>query len=109
VESEVERGGKLRHERRSDLCSRTIGAKDLAHAVPCHWHIENRLHRVLDAVFRDDRSRSRTGYGPQNMATFRHMARNRLQHAKHRHSMKVRRKSAAWDTTDLEAVIRVRA
>jgi predicted transposase YbfD/YdcC len=108
VESEVERGGKLSHERRYYLCSRTIGAKDLAHAVRCHWHVENRLHWVLDVVFGDDRSRMRTGYGPQNMATIRHMALNRLQHAGDRHSMKVRRKSAAWDTTYLEAVIRGR-
>jgi hypothetical protein len=42
------------------------------------------------------------------MATIRHMALNRLQHAGDRRSMKVRRKSAAWNTAYLEAVIRGR-
>ncbi len=38
------------------------------------------------------------------MATIRHMAMNLLQGAKDKHSLKVRRKSAAWDTTYLEVL-----
>ena len=44
--------------------------------------------------------------GPQNMATIRHMAMNRLRAPKNQHSLKVRRKSAAWDTAYLEALLR---
>ncbi len=44
--------------------------------------------------------------GPQNMATVRHMAMNLLRRPKDKHSLKVRRKSAAWDTTCLEALLR---
>jgi hypothetical protein len=37
-----------------------------------HWHIENRMHRVLDVVFREDQSRIRAGHAAQNMATAEH-------------------------------------
>ena len=40
------------------------------------------------------------------MATVRHMTLNLLRGAKDKHSLKVRRKSAAWDDTYLEAIIR---
>jgi len=74
--------------------------------VRCHWHVENRLHWVLDVVFHEDLSRLRSGAGPQNMATVRHMAMNLLRTPRDKHSLKVRRKSAAWDTAYLEALIR---
>ena len=75
-------------------------------AVRCHWHVENRLHWVLDVVFHEDLSRLRSGAGPQNMATVRHLAMNLLRTPEDKHSLKVRRKSAAWDTSYLEALIR---
>ncbi len=83
-----------------------LDAKLFAHAVRCHWHVENRLHWVLDVVFHEDLSRLRSGAGPQNMATVRHMAMNLLRSPKDKHSLKVRRKSAACDTAYLEALLR---
>ena len=106
VETEVERGGKISRERRYYLCSRTITAEAFAFAVRCHWHVENRLHWMLDVTFHEDLNRLRSGDGPQNMATIRHMALNLLQGANDRHSLKVRRKSAGWDTKYLEAILR---
>jgi predicted transposase YbfD/YdcC len=109
VEAEVERGGKVSIERRYFLCSMLITAAFLARAVRCHWHIENRLHWVLDVVFHEDLSRLRSRDGPRNMATVRHMAMNLLRGPKDKHSLKVRRKSAAWDTDYLERLIRQQA
>ena len=106
VEAEVERNGHTSLERRYYLSSMPLDAKLFAHAVRCHWHIENRLHWVLDVVFHEDLSRLRSGTGPQNMATVRHMAMNLLRQPNDKHSLKVRRKSAAWDTAYLEALIR---
>ena len=103
---EVERGGSTSLERRYYLSSLPLEARLFAHAVRCHWHIENRLHWVLDVVFHEDLSRLRSGAGPQNMATVRHMAMNLLQAPKDKHSLKVRRKSAAWDTDYLETLLR---
>jgi predicted transposase YbfD/YdcC len=106
VEAEVERDGNVSRERRYYLSSLPLDARLFAHAVRCHWHIENRLHWVLDVVFHEDLSRLRSGYGPLNMATVRHIALNLLRSAKDKHSLKVRRKSAAWDVEYLEAILR---
>lgn len=109
VEAEVERVGKTSRERRYYLSSLPLDARLFARAVRCHWHVENRLHWVLDVVFHDDLSRLRSGHGPRNMATVRHMAVNLLRGAKDKHSLKVRRKSAAWDTDYLETILRQHA
>ncbi len=106
VDTEVERGGATSHESRCYLSSLPLNPKLFARAIRCHWHVENRLHWVLDVVFHDDLSRLRSGMGPQNMATVRHMAMNLLQGPKDKHSLKVRRKSAAWDTNYLETLLR---
>ena len=106
VETEVERAGRTSRERRFYLSSLPLDAELFARAVREHWHIENRLHWVLDVVFHEDLSRLRSGQGPQNMATIRHVALNLLRGANDKHSLKVRRKSAAWDDAYLEALIR---
>jgi predicted transposase YbfD/YdcC len=105
VEAEIDRDGPTRRERRYYLCSAPLDARLFARAVRCHWHIENRLHWVLDVVFHEDLSRLRSGHGPRNMATVRHMAMNMLRAAGDGHSLKVRRKSAAWDTNYLAKLI----
>lgn len=39
-----------------------------------HWTIENSCHYILDWIFDEDRSRIRTGYGPQNISRLRRFA-----------------------------------
>jgi predicted transposase YbfD/YdcC len=39
-----------------------------------HWTIENSCHYILDWSFDEDRSRIRTGYGPENMTRLRKFA-----------------------------------
>jgi predicted transposase YbfD/YdcC len=58
VETEVERGGKTSTERRFYLSSLAL----FASAVRSHWHVENRLHWVLDVVFHEDLNRARSGF-----------------------------------------------
>lgn len=94
VETRVERSGKIEQERRYYLSSAKLDAKAFAAAVRAHWHIENRLHWVLDVVFHDDLVRLRSGDGPQNMAIVRHFAMNLLRTPSDKHSLKVRRKLA---------------
>lgn len=106
VEAEVERDGKTSRERRYFLSSARLDVRLFARAVRCHWHIENRLHWVLDVVFHDDLSRLRSGFGPQNMAVVKHMAMNLIRKAPGRHSLTVRRKKASWNAGYLKTVIR---
>ena len=106
VKTEVERNGTTSRECRFYISSLALDAELFARAVRQHWHIENRLHWTLDVVFHEDLSRLRSGHGPQNMATIRHSALNLLRGATDKHSLKVRRKSAAWDDAYLEALIR---
>jgi predicted transposase YbfD/YdcC len=39
-----------------------------------HWSIENSCHYILDWNYDEDRSRIRTGYGPENITRFRRFA-----------------------------------
>ena len=39
-----------------------------------HWSIENSCHYILDWNYDEDRSRIRTGYGPENMTRLRRFA-----------------------------------
>ena len=109
VESETLREGKTSRERRYYLCSARLDAATFARAVRGHWGIENRLHWVLDVVFKDDLSRLRKGHAPENMAVVRHMATNLLHRAKPTTSLKNRRKRAGWNTAYLESLIRQNA
>ena len=105
VETEVERSGRIEHERRYYLSSARLDAKTFAAAVRAHWGIENRLHWVLDVVFHDDLARLRTGSGPQNMAVVKHMAMNLVRAQGDKHSLKVRRKLANLNPDYLQKLL----
>ena len=49
-------------------------ADELLRASIDHWSIENSSHYVRDETFGEDRSRIRTGHGPQIMATMRNLS-----------------------------------
>lgn len=91
MEAEVEHAGNTSRERRFYLSPLPLDAELFARAIREHWHVENRLHWMLDIVFHEGLSRPRSGQGLQNMATVRHPALNLLRRAKDDHSLKVRR------------------
>jgi predicted transposase YbfD/YdcC len=81
-------------------------AKQLLRAIRTHWHIENRLHWVLDVTFREDNSRIRKGNAAQNMAVLRHMALNLLKREQStKRSMRGKRLKAGWDERYLVQVL----
>lgn len=47
-----------------------------------HWGIENHLHWHLDVTFKEDASRARDKFAPQNLAILRKLALQMIQHAK---------------------------
>ena len=48
----------------------------------------------------------RSSAGPQDIAIMRHMGTSLLHRPKDKHSLKVRGKSAAWDASHLETLLR---
>jgi len=52
----------------------TLSAKEFLEYNRAHWHIENRLHYVLDDTFGEDRSTIRAGAGQKVMAALRTLA-----------------------------------
>jgi predicted transposase YbfD/YdcC len=51
-------GGQTTTERRYYISSLSPDAEVLLRATRRHWHIENRMHRVLDVAFQEDQSLS---------------------------------------------------
>ncbi len=105
VEVDVERNGSTQRQVRYFLLSTALDAKTLACVVRGHWGVENRLHWVLDVVFREDLKRLRTGHAAQNMAIVRHAAVNLLNRAKATISLKNRRKRAGWNADYLRQLL----
>lgn len=105
VETIAHLADRSRTDTRYFISSAALTAQQAAEAVRGHWGIENRLHWVLDVVFRDDQSRLRTGHGARNMAVVRHFALNLVRAATDKKSLKTRRKLAGWDEKYLEALL----
>lgn len=98
VEAERHLADKVTKERRFFIASLDGQADQFAPAVRHHWHIENRLHWVLDIAFREDEARTRKGFGAQNMTILRHIALNLLrQDQSKKCGIKNKRLIAGWD------------
>lgn len=103
--TQVERRGKVASDTRYFIASASLTPERAAEAIRNHWGVES-LHWVLDVVFKEDQSRLRRGYGAQNMALVRRLAFNIVRAGKGCHSIKTARKTAAWSTDALKALLR---
>jgi predicted transposase YbfD/YdcC len=85
-------------EYRYFISSLESDAELILKAVRTHWEIENKVHWVLDVVFREDDSRIRKDNAPQNLAVIRHIALNLLrQETTLKRGIKAKRLRAGWD------------
>ena len=76
-ESIVKKTGKVSKETVYGVTSRTpehATAEKILHTNRNHWCIENSCHYIIDWNFDEDRSRIRTGYGPENISRLRRFA-----------------------------------
>jgi predicted transposase YbfD/YdcC len=98
IQSERQIGQERTVKRRYFISSLESNAELLLHAVRTHWEIENKVHWVLDIVFREDDCRVRKGNGAQNFAVLRHIALNLLRREKTAQcSISAKRMKAGWD------------
>ena len=79
------------------LLSKPVPASRLLRIVRQHWHIENRLHWVLDVALGEDRARNRKDNGPENLAILRKIALNLLHTHPETISSRRKIKRAGWD------------
>ena len=105
VESQRETGDKIERETRFYITSLVLLAALIGPMVREHWAVENSLHWVMDMIFRDDECRVRTDHAPANFTTIKHMALNLIRRASGKHSLRARRKVAAWDEDFLASMI----
>jgi len=71
-----------------------------------HWSVENSMNWVLDVAFREDDSRVRTDFGPENFGILRRIALNLLkQESTLKIGVKAKRKAAGWDEAYLRRVL----
>lgn len=98
--------GHQAFEERYYISSLNLAPKRINEAIRSHWGIETKLHWVLDIAFREDDSRIRKGYAPENFATLRHIAINKLKNEKTvKRGIKNKRKRAGWDNEYLFKVL----
>jgi predicted transposase YbfD/YdcC len=99
VESERTVRGETSCERRAYVSSLDETAERLGSLVRAHWHIENKLHWVLDVTFGEDRARIGKKNGAENIAAVRKMAVNLLKSAPLRgkiDTVAAKKRQASW-------------
>ena len=104
VESERIVNGKTSIDCRHYICT-LKDVNPFAHAARAHWGVENSLHWVLDVTFREDESRIRTGYAPENFNIFRQLGINMLKKEPSKMSIKKKRFEAALNDKFRENVV----
>jgi predicted transposase YbfD/YdcC len=105
IDSSREIGAKIERQTRFYITSSILSASQIGPVIRSHWAVENSLHWVMDMVFRDDECRVRTDHAPANFTTIKHIATNLLSKPANKHSLRSRRKIAAWDDEFLAALI----
>lgn len=94
-------------ERRYYICSLKADAKIFAKAVRSHWGVES-THWILDMVFKEDQSRERKNFGPENKSLLNKVALNLLKQDsqdKKKISFTTKRYKASMDVNYLENIL----
>jgi predicted transposase YbfD/YdcC len=101
VEATREIDGKTTTASRYYILSKPLSAARFLDVARTHWHVENRLHWVLDVVMDEDQARARKDHGPENLARLRRFALNIIRANQDKGSTRGKIKRAAWDDTFL--------
>jgi len=89
---------EIRMQRRYYISSLEAEAEYFHQAIRGHWHIENKLHWMLDVAFHEDHCLIHEGNSPQNLSLLRKMALAMLKlDSSRKASIARKRKMAGWD------------
>jgi hypothetical protein len=72
-----------------------------------HWEVENKLHWVLDIIFREDEQRKRANHAAANFAVVRKIGLNLLKKDNGKESLRTKRLKAAWNKEFLIKIIKI--
>jgi predicted transposase YbfD/YdcC len=87
------------------ILSQNLSASRVLTVVREHWGVENQLHWVLDVVFHEDASRTRSDHAPRNLALLRKLALNVLRSHPDKASLRRKIKRAGWEDSFLAALL----
>jgi predicted transposase YbfD/YdcC len=85
--------------------SKILSPQRLLESVRSHWDIENGLHWTLDLVLDEDRRRTRTDRGPDNLAQLHRFAFNLLRADTRKGPLIGKTKRAGWDDAVLFSLL----
>ena len=90
--------GNTESEARYYFSSRELTAEQANEAVRTHWHVENKLHWVLDVSFGQDHCQIRTENAAENLATVRQFVLNLIRsYSGDKYSVPRRRRLCDYD------------
>jgi len=107
VESTRDTGkGEPKTERRYFISSLGADEELFAHVVRSHWGIENRLHYMLDVIYREDACRVRMDNSPRTLSLIRKIALTIARSdKKSKTSIRGRVQQMAWSEDYLESLL----
>ena len=97
--------GKIQTETRYYISNLNAPPQRFNDIVRRHWHIENKLHWVLDVNFNEDKSRKRKDNSPANFNVISKIAMALLEKNNEKKSMRQKRYKAALDVKYREKVL----
>jgi len=97
--------GIVSDEKRYYISSSAGSAEEMLSAVRSHWEVENKLHWILDVVFREDDCRTRVGYSVENFAMLRQFALNLIKKELSKKSIKRKQNIAGWTESFLLEIL----
>lgn len=99
------KSGEYSEEKRYYISSRKTGAADFLKAIRSHWEVENKLHWVLDVIFKEDECRSRAGFSGENFAMLRQFALNLIKQEPSKKAIRRKQNIAGWDDSFLIKIL----
>ena len=101
--------GVVKKETRFFISSLNPDAEKIAQSVREHWYIENKLHWILDVVYKEDDSRIRTGFAPHNLSAIKKLTLNLLKlDQTYQKSIKQKQRKALMNKGFLELLLGIK-